>query len=153
MDQPSQLPGVILRLSAFSGEEGLPICNRTTSEMGAGTFTRHHARALGPHPCGAAYVQPTGAHDRRYAEPETGCSTIPYQASSNPARPTRRTAAAAPCDRARSLRHDFRFVEDDWESRRSAWVWGGRLVRRHGSRPVHLLQQVGGIPVTFPQLR
>ena len=48
--------------------------------------------------------------------------------------------------------HDIRFVEDNWESPTlGAWGLGWKLVKRHGSEPIHLLSTGGGLecyPVT-----
>ncbi len=94
-------------------------------EVGAGTF--HPAttlRALGPKPWKAAYVQPSRRpKDGRYGEnPNRLQHYYQFQVILKPNPPNLQELYLA------SLKaigvdltlHDIRFVEDDWESRRSA---------------------------------
>jgi glycyl-tRNA synthetase alpha chain len=110
-------------------------------EMGAGTF--HPAttlRALGPKPWRAAYVQPCRRpSDGRYGEnPNRLQHYYQYQVLIKPSPPD---AQALVLGSYRAIGidtslHDFRFVEDDWESP-TLGAWG-------------LGWEVGGIPVVLP---
>ncbi len=136
---------LILRLHGFWARQGCVILQPYDVEMGAGTF--HPAttlRALGPKPWRAAYVQPSRRpSDGRYGEnPNRLQHYYQYQVIMKPA-PGRRAGAAArklPRDRPRPAAARFplrrgRLGKPD--PRRLGPGLGG-LVRRHGSRPVHL---------------
>jgi glycyl-tRNA synthetase alpha chain len=108
-------------------------------EVGAGTF--HPAttlRALGPKPWRAAYVQPSrrpnGRPLRREPEPAAALLPVPGDPEAEPVQPAGALSRLARRHRHRSLLHDIRFVEDDWESPTlGAWGLGWEcLVRRHG---------------------
>jgi glycyl-tRNA synthetase alpha chain len=126
-------------------------------EMGAGTF--HPAttlRALGPRPWRAAYVQPSRRPtDGRYGEnPNRLQHYYQYQVIMKPSPEdaqdlllgSYRDLGLDP------LLHDFRFVEDDWESP-TLGAWGlGWEVWCDGMEVGQFtyFQQVGGIAVTLP---
>jgi glycyl-tRNA synthetase alpha chain len=126
-------------------------------EMGAGTF--HPAttlRALGPRPWAAAYVQPSRRpSDGRYGEnPNRLQHYYQYQVIM---KPSPRDAQDLMLASFREIGldpaiHDFRFVEDDWESP-TLGAWGlGWEVWCDGMEVGQFtyFQQVGGIPVTLP---
>ena len=129
-------------------------------EMGAGTF--HPAttlRALGPKPWRAAYVQPCRRpSDGRYGEnPNRLQHYYQYQVIMKPS-PADAQELLLDSYRALGLDpllHDFRFVEDDWESP-TLGAWGlGWEVWCDGMEVGQFtyFQQVGGIPVDAAQLR
>jgi glycyl-tRNA synthetase alpha chain len=126
-------------------------------EMGAGTF--HPAttlRALGPKPWRAAYVQPSRRPtDGRYGEnPNRLQHYYQYQVIMKPSPEDAQDLLLASYREIGldPLRHDFRFVEDDWESP-TLGAWGlGWEVWCDGMEVGQFtyFQQVGGIPVTLP---
>jgi glycyl-tRNA synthetase alpha chain len=148
---------LILRLHMFWAARGCVILQPYDIEMGAGTF--HPAttlRALGPTPWRAAYVQPSRRPgDGRYGEnPNRLQHYYQYQVIM---KPSPDDAQALLLDSYRAigldpLRHDFRFVEDDWESP-TLGAWGlGWEVWCDGMEVGQFtyFQQVGGIPVRLP---
>lgn len=148
---------LILRLHAFWAAQGCVILQPYDVEMGAGTF--HPAttlRALGPKPWRAAYVQPSRRPgDARYGEnPNRLGHYYQYQVIMKPS-PDDAQALLLDSYRAIGLDpmlHDFRFVEDDWESP-TLGAWGlGWEVWCDGMEVSQFtyFQQVGGIPVVTP---
>jgi glycyl-tRNA synthetase alpha chain len=148
---------LILRLHAFWSAQGCIILQPYDMEMGAGTF--HPAttlRALGPRPWSAAYVQPSRRPtDGRYGEnPNRLQHYYQYQVI---VKPSPADAQALLLDSYREigldpLLHDFRFVEDDWESP-TLGAWGlGWEVWCDGMEVGQFtyFQQVGGIATTLP---
>src|SRR6476646_2790662 len=148
---------LILRLHDYWSRQDCVILQPYDVEMDAGTF--HPAttlRALGPRPWRAAYVQPSRRPtDGRYGEnPNRLQHYYQYQVIMKPS-PEDAQELLLGSYRELGLDplvHDFRFVEDDWESPTlGAWglgweVWcDGREVGQFT-----YFQQVGGIPVTFP---
>ena len=145
---------LILRLHNFWSRQGCVILHPYDVEMGAGTF--HPAttlRALGPKPWRAAYVQPSRRPtDGRYGEnPNRLQHYYQYQVimKPSPAEAQELLLASYRDIGLDPLRHDFRFVEDDWESPTlGAWglgweVWcDGMEVSQYT-----YFQQVGGIDV------
>ena len=148
---------MILRLHGFWAKQGCVILQPYDVEMGAGTF--HPAttlRALGEKPWNAAYVQPSRRPtDGRYGEnPNRLQHYYQYQVIMKP------SPAAAQDLLLASYReigldpslHDFRFVEDDWESP-TLGAWGlGWEVWCDGMEVGQFtyFQQVGGIAVDLP---
>ena len=148
---------IILRLHRFWSAQGCAILQPYDMEVGAGTF--HPAttlRALGPKPWRAAYVQPSRRpSDGRYGEnPNRLQHYYQYQVIM---KPSPREAQDLLLDSYRAigldpLLHDFRFVEDDWESP-TLGAWGlGWEVWCDGMEVGQFtyFQQVGGIPVVLP---
>ena len=119
---------LILKLQTFWAGKGCVILQPYDLEMGAGTF--HPAttlRALGPEPWKAAYVQPSRRPtDGRYGEnPNRLQHYYQYQVILKPSPPDLQalylgSLAAIGVD---ALKHDIRFVEDDWESP-TLGAWG-----------------------------
>ena len=148
---------MILRLSAYWAAQGCVILQPYDMEMGAGTF--HPAttlRALGPKPWAAAYVQACRRpSDGRYGEnPNRLQHYYQYQVIMKPS-PASAQALVLESYRAIGIDprlHDFRFVEDDWESP-TLGAWGlGWEVWCDGMEVTQFtyFQQVGGIPVAVP---
>jgi glycyl-tRNA synthetase alpha chain len=149
---------LILTLHRYWGEQGCVILQPYDMEMGAGTF--HPAtvlRALGPDPWRAAYVQPCRRPtDGRYGEnPNRLGHYYQYQVVLKPSPQDLQdlylgSLLAIGID---PLRHDIRFVEDDWESP-TLGAWGlGWEVWCDGMEVTQFtyFQQVGGFeckPVT-----
>ena len=154
---PPSFQDVILRLHGFWAAQGCVILQPYDVEMGAGTF--HPAttlRALGARPWRAAYVQPSRRPgDGRYGEnPNRLQHYYQYQVIMKPSPPD---AQALLLDSYRAigldpLLHDFRFVEDDWESP-TLGAWGlGWEVWCDGMEVGQFtyFQQVGGIATVLP---
>ncbi|MDA8870678.1 glycine--tRNA ligase subunit alpha [Rhizobiaceae bacterium] len=120
--------GLILTLHDYWAAHGCVILQPYDMEVGAGTF--HPAttlRALGPRPWKAAYVQPSRRPtDGRYGEsPNRLQHYYQYQVLLKPSPPDLQdlylgSLAAIGID---PLKHDIRFVEDDWESP-TLGAWG-----------------------------
>ncbi len=159
MPSPSALSfqDIILTLHRFWARQGCVILQPYDMEMGAGTF--HPAttlRALGDTPWRAAYVQPSRRPaDGRYGEnPNRLQHYYQYQVIIKPS-PADAQDLLLESYRAIGLdpkRHDFRFVEDDWESP-TLGAWGlGWEVWCDGMEVGQFtyFQQVGGIAVTLP---
>ena len=148
---------LIMRLHAFWARHGCVILQPYDVEMGAGTF--HPAttlRALGPLPWCAAYVQPCRRPtDGRYGEnPNRLQHYYQYQVIMKPSPSDAQDLLLASYRELGldPLHHDFRFVEDDWESP-TLGAWGlGWEVWCDGMEVGQFtyFQQVGGIPVTLP---
>jgi glycyl-tRNA synthetase alpha chain len=156
---PPSFQEIILRLHAYWAAQGCVILQPYDVEMGAGTF--HPAttlRALGGKSWRAAYVQPSRRpSDGRYGEnPNRLQHYYQYQAILKPS-PTNAQALLLDSYRAIGIDtalHDFRFVEDDWESP-TLGAWGlGWEVWCDGMEVTQFtyFQQVGGIPVALPSV-
>ncbi len=148
---------LILQLHDYWSGQGCVILQPYDVEMGAGTF--HPAttlRALGPQPWRAAYVQPSRRPtDRRYGEnPNRLQHYYQYQVIMKPSPEDAQDLLLGSYRELGldPLLHDFRFVEDDWESP-TLGAWGlGWEVWCDGMEVGQFtyFQQVGGIPVTLP---
>ncbi len=119
---------LILTLHHYWGEQGCVILQPYDLEMGAGTF--HPAtvlRALGPDPWKAAYVQPCRRPtDGRYGEnPNRLGHYYQYQVMLKPSPQNLQELYLGSLDAIGidPLKHDIRFVEDDWESP-TLGAWG-----------------------------
>jgi glycyl-tRNA synthetase alpha chain len=150
--RPKSFQELILRLQAYWAEQGCVILQPYDIEVGAGTF--HPAttlRALGPEPWRAAYVQPSRRPtDGRYGEnPNRLQHYYQFQVILKPSPPDLQelylqSLYALGID---PMRHDLRFVEDDWESP-TLGAWGlGWEVWCDGMEVSQFtyFQQVGGI--------
>lgn len=143
---------IILKLQQFWAEQGCVILQPLDMEVGAGTF--HPAtflRAIGPEPWYAAYVQPSRRPtDGRYGEnPNRTQHYYQFQAVLKPSPDniqelyldSLKTLGIDP------LKHDIRFVEDNWESP-TLGAWGlGWEVWQDGMEITQFtyMQQVGGL--------
>ncbi len=143
---------LILKLHDYWSKKGAVILQSYDMEVGAGTF--HPAtffRVLGPEPWKAGYVQPSRRPtDGRYGEnPNRLQHYYQYQTILKP--------SPANCQELyleslvglgiEPMRHDIRFVEDDWESP-TLGAWGlGWEVWLDGMEITQFtyFQQIGGI--------
>jgi glycyl-tRNA synthetase alpha chain len=142
---------LILSLQQFWGEQGCVILQPYDMEVGAGTF--HPAttlRALGPKPWNAAYVQPSRRpKDGRYGEnPNRMQHYYQFQVIMKPSPADFQELYLESLARIGidPMRHDIRFVEDDWESP-TLGAWGlGWEVWCDGMEVTQFtyFQQVGG---------
>ena len=156
-ERPLSFQDLILTLHTFWSKQGCVILQPYDVEMGAGTF--HPAttlRALGPRVWSAAYVQPSRRPtDGRYGEnPNRLQHYYQYQVIMKPSPADAQGLLLASYREIGldPLLHDFRFVEDDWESP-TLGAWGlGWEVWCDGMEVGQFtyFQQVGGIPVTLP---
>jgi glycyl-tRNA synthetase alpha chain len=119
---------LVMRLQSYWAEQGCLIVQPYDVEVGAGTFNPHTLlRVLGPEPWRAAYVEPSRRPtDGRYGEnPNRLQHYYQYQVILKPS-PLNvqdlyiESLQAFGVD---PLRHDIRFVEDDWESP-TLGAWG-----------------------------
>ena len=147
----------IANLEAYWSEQGCVRMQPLDLEVGAGTF--HPAtflRSIGPEPWSAAYVQPSRRPtDGRYGEnPNRLQHYYQYQVIMKPSPADAQALLLASYKEIGldPLVHDFRFVEDDWESP-TLGAWGlGWEVWCDGMEVGQFtyFQQVGGIPVALP---
>ncbi|MGI8705542.1 MAG: glycine--tRNA ligase subunit alpha [Sphingomicrobium sp.] len=142
---------LILTLHRYWGAQGCVLVQPYDLEMGAGTF--HPAtvlRALGPDPWRAAFVQPCRRPtDGRYGEnPNRLGHYYQYQVILKPSPPDLQDMYLGSLTEIGidPLKHDIRFVEDDWESP-TLGAWGlGWEVWCDGMEVTQFtyFQQVGG---------
>ena len=127
-DPANSFQDMILTLHDYWSAHGCLILQPYDMRMGAGTFhTATTLRALGPEPWNAAFVQPCRRPtDGRYGEnPNRLQHYYQYQVILKPS-PTNLqqlyldSLSAIGID---PLKHDIRFVEDDWESP-TLGAWG-----------------------------
>ena len=125
---PLSFQDLILTLHRYWGDQGCVILQPYDMEMGAGTF--HPAtvlRALGPEPWNAAFVQPCRRPtDGRYGEnPNRLGHYYQYQVILKPSPANLQELYLGSLDAIGidPLKHDIRFVEDDWESP-TLGAWG-----------------------------
>jgi len=152
MTKPLSFQQLILTLQQFWANQGCVVLQPFDMEMGAGTFhTATTLRALGPKTWNAAYVQPSRRpKDGRYGEnPNRLQHYYQFQVIMKPSPEniqelyleSLKTIGIDP------LKHDIRFVEDDWESP-TLGAWGlGWEVWCDGMEVTQFtyFQQVGGI--------
>ena len=150
--KPPSFQQLILTLHDYWSANGCLILQPYDMEMGAGTF--HPAttlRALGPTPWNAAFVQPCRRPtDGRYGEnPNRLQHYYQYQVvlKPSPADIQDLYLGSLKAIGIDMLKHDIRFVEDDWESP-TLGAWGlGWEVWCDGMEITQFtyFQQVGGI--------
>jgi glycyl-tRNA synthetase alpha chain len=127
-DPARSFQDMILTLHDYWSAQGCLILQPYDMRMGAGTFhTATTLRALGPEPWNAAFVQPCRRPtDGRYGEnPNRLQHYYQYQVILKPSPPNLqelylRSLEVIGID---PLKHDIRFVEDDWESP-TLGAWG-----------------------------
>jgi glycyl-tRNA synthetase alpha chain len=150
-DEAPSFQDLILKLERFWADQGCVILQPYDMEMGAATFHPATAlRSLGPKPWRAAYVQPCRRpKDGRYGEnPNRLQHYYQFQVILKPSPPDiqdlyLQSLVAIGID---PLKHDIRFVEDDWESP-TLGAWGlGWEVWLDGMEVTQFtyFQQVGG---------
>jgi glycyl-tRNA synthetase alpha chain len=148
---PRTFQQLIFALQSYWSQQGCVILQPYDMEMGAGTFHPATAlRSLGPKPWRAAYVQPCRRpKDGRYGEnPNRLQHYYQFQVILKPSPPDiqdlyLQSLVAIGID---PLKHDIRFVEDDWESP-TLGAWGlGWEVWLDGMEVTQFtyFQQVGG---------
>ena len=128
MPKPLKFQELIQSLNHYWSERGCLIVQPYDMEMGAGTFSPHtFLRALGPQPWKVAYVEPCRRPtDGRYGEnPHRLQHYYQYQVILKPSPADiqdlyLKSLEAVGID---PLKHDLRFVEDDWESP-TLGAWG-----------------------------
>lgn len=146
------LQDLILTLHEFWIKQGCVIHQPYDIEVGAGTFNpATFFRVLGPEPWKTAYVEPSRRPtDGRYGDnPNRLQHYYQYQVILKPSPPDSqdiylKSLSAIGID---LLKHDIRFVEDDWESP-TLGAWGlGWEVWLDGMEVTQFtyFQQVGGI--------
>ncbi|HET7774138.1 MAG TPA: glycine--tRNA ligase subunit alpha [Burkholderiaceae bacterium] len=149
---------LILRLQTYWNDQGCALMQPIDLEVGAGTSHVHtFLRAIGPEPWRAAYVQPSRRpKDGRYGEnPNRLQHYYQYQVVLKPSPENildlyLGSLKAIGID---PLKHDIRFVEDDWENP-TLGAWGlGWEVWLDGMEVTQFtyFQQVGGLecrPIT-----
>ncbi len=125
---PLTFQDLILTLHDYWGKQGCVILQPYDMRVGAGTF--HPAttlRALGPDSWNAAYVQPSRRPtDGRYGEnPNRLQHYYQYQVIMKPSPANLQELYLGSLDAIGidPLKHDIRFVEDDWESP-TLGAWG-----------------------------
>lgn len=148
---------VILTLQNFWASKGCVIHQPYDTEVGAGTF--HPAtflRVLGPEPWSTAYVQPSRRPtDGRYGEnPNRLQHYYQFQVILKPHPENVQNLYLESLVKLgiNPLKHDIRFVEDDWESP-TLGAWGlGWEVWLNGMEVTQFtyFQQVGGIDGAGP---
>ena len=142
---------MILALHDFWSAQGCLILQPYDMRMGAGTFhTATTLRALGPEPWNAAFVQPCRRPtDGRYGEnPNRLQHYYQYQVILKPSPPDIQDLYLKSLEviGIDPLKHDIRFVEDDWEQA-TLGAWGlGWEVWADGMEITQFtyFQQVGG---------
>lgn len=148
------LQEMILKLQAYWAEQGCIIYQPYDLEVGAGTMSpATFLKALGPEPWNVAYVQPSRRPtDGRYGEnPNRVQHYYQFQVILKPSPDNvqdiyLKSLEALGID---LLKHDVRFVEDDWESP-TLGAWGlGWEVWLDGMEITQFtyFQQVGGLDV------
>jgi glycyl-tRNA synthetase alpha chain len=143
---------IILRLHGFWADKGCILLQPYDIEVGAGTFhTATFFRVLGPEPWKTAYVEPSRRPtDGRYGEnPNRLQHYYQYQVILKPSPQDSQEVYLESLSYLgiEPLKHDIRFVEDDWESP-TLGAWGlGWEVWLDGMEITQFtyFQQVGGI--------
>ncbi len=155
MEQPLSFQDVILRLHQFWSDQNCILWQPYNIQVGAGTMNpATFLRVLGPEPWNVAYVEPSvRPDDGRYGEnPNRMQYFYQYQVilkpdPGNPQELYLQSLEALGIDR---LRHDIRFVEDNWESP-ALGAWGlGWEVWLDGQEITQFtyFQQAGGQTLT-----
>src|SRR3989338_6685056 len=143
---------IIITLQTYWAKQGCIICQPYDMEKGAGTFNpATFLRVLGPEPWNAAYVEPSRRPtDGRYGEnPNRLQHYYQFQVI---IKPSPKNIQQIYIESLKSfgidpLKHDIRFVEDDWESP-TLGAWGlGWEVWLDGMEITQFtyFQQAGGI--------
>ena len=128
MPKPLKFQELIENLNHYWARSGCLIAQPYDLEVGAGTFSPHtFLRALGPQPWKAAYVEPCRRPaDGRYGEnPHRLQHYYQYQVILKPSPTDVQELYLKSLEACgiKPLKHDLRFVEDDWESP-TLGAWG-----------------------------
>jgi glycyl-tRNA synthetase len=128
MTKPLDFQSIIMKLQQFWADRGCLIWQPYYAQVGAGTMNpATFLRALGPEPWNVVYVEPSiRPDDARYGE-NPNRMQMHYQLQvilkpdpGNPQEVYLQSLAALGLD---PRQHDFRFVEDNWESP-ALGAWG-----------------------------
>lgn len=146
---------MILALQRFWAEQGCLIQQPYDTEKGAGTFNpATFLRSLGPEPWNTAYIEPCRRPaDGRYGEnPNRWGAYYQFQVllKPNPDDIVDLYLASLRAIGVDPMKHDIRFVEDNWEAP-SQGAWGlGWEVWMDGMEITQFtyFQQVGGLSLT-----
>ena len=128
MANPLDFQSLILRLQEFWARQGCLIWQPYYSQVGAGTLNPATAlRVLGPEPWNVVYVEPSiRPDDARYGE-NPNRMQMHYQLQvilkPDPGNPQELYLQSLQAIGIDPLQHDFRFVEDNWESP-ALGAWG-----------------------------
>ena len=154
MSKPLSMQEVVLRLHEFWAAHGCTIWQPYSEKVGAGTMNPATVlRVLGPEPWNVAYVEPSfRPDDGRYAEnPNRMQMHHQYQVilKPDPGNPQELYLASLEAIGLDRMRHDIRFVEDNWESP-ALGAWGlGWEVWLDGQEITQFtyFQQAGSLPL------
>lgn len=145
---------IILTLQQFWSEKGCMLMQAYDTEKGAGTMSPYtFLRAIGPEPWNAAYVEPSRRPaDGRYGEnPNRLYQHHQFQVVM---KPSPKDIQEIYLDSLRTLgidplKHDIRFVEDNWENPSLGCAGLGWEVWLDGMEVTQFtyFQQVGGLEV------
>ncbi|MDX2165176.1 MAG: glycine--tRNA ligase subunit alpha [Gammaproteobacteria bacterium] len=152
MDKKFHFQNIILSLQEFWAEQGCVILQPLDMEVGAGTFhVATFLRAIGPERWKAAYVQPSRRPtDGRYGEnPNRLQHYYQFQVVMKPSPDNIQELYIQSLKKLGidPLKHDLRFVEDNWESP-TLGAWGlGWEVWLNGMEVTQFtyFQQIGGL--------
>jgi len=128
MPKPFKFQELIQNLNDYWAAKNCLVVQPYDLEVGAGTFSPHtFLRALGPEPWRAAYVEPCRRPtDGRYGEnPHRLQHYYQYQVILKPSPADAQDLYLKSLEACgiNPLKHDLRFVEDDWESP-TLGAWG-----------------------------
>ena len=128
MSKPLKFQELIQNLNRYWADRGCLLAQPYDLEVGAGTFSPHtFLRALGPKSWNVAYVEPCRRPtDGRYGEnPHRLQHYYQYQVvlKPSPANVQNLYLQSLEAVGIDTLKHDLRFVEDDWESP-TLGAWG-----------------------------
>lgn len=154
MEKAKTFQDIILTLQQFWSDQGCMLMQAYDSEKGAGTMSPYtFLRAIGPEPWNAAYVEPSRRPaDGRYGEnPNRLYQHHQFQVVM---KPSPKAIQALYLDSLKALgidplKHDIRFVEDNWENPSLGCAGLGWEVWLDGMEVTQFtyFQQVGGLEV------
>ncbi len=152
MSQPLDFQSIIMNLQRYWAEQGCLIWQPYYTQVGAGTMNpATYLRVLGPEPWNVGYVEPSvRPDDGRYGEnPNRLQQHYQFQVilKPDPGNPQERYLRSLEALGIDPLKHDIRFVEDNWESP-ALGAWGlGWEVWLDGQEITQFtyFQQAGGL--------
>ncbi|GEN50705.1 glycine--tRNA ligase subunit alpha [Alkalibacterium pelagium] len=154
MEKTKTFQDIILTLQQFWSDQGCMLMQAYDTEKGAGTMSPYtFLRAIGPEPWNAAYVEPSRRPaDGRYGEnPNRLYQHHQFQVVM---KPSPENIQELYLDSLRALgidplKHDIRFVEDNWENPSLGCAGLGWEVWLDGMEVTQFtyFQQVGGLEV------
>lgn len=145
---------IILTLQQFWNDQGCMLMQAYDNEKGAGTMSPYtFLRAIGPEPWNAAYVEPSRRPaDGRYGEnPNRLYQHHQFQVVMKPSPSNIQELYLESLEKLgiNPLKHDIRFVEDNWENPSTGSAGLGWEVWLDGMEITQFtyFQQVGGLEV------